>query len=373
MACRPCGVGEGDVLEACGVQRVGHVDHREARVAVARHHPLVAEPGELVQLGGALQVREQPGLVAADVVDVEAAVAGEVGPLEGRIDLDFQQVGGLVGVRILRGVVAADEHQGLLAEPVGGLAGAQRHPGLAAVVAVGVHVGCRVRRRRSAGLLRPTIFRRAGEHPPEHVSRVAEPPDLGYRPAVLILGLLTAFADAGPGQAPPPLALSSDQEATLDAGDVVVLFPEGGETVGVIDVSATPDEVVDAVLDLEARVDEVALLRTLTLYRDEGDVRGGLYVGGMLGIHANIHVLYQCDRTQGWCVFSLDDAYESSVDSAEGSYQAYAVSGATRLVFRTTAGSDLPVPSFVRHKVQSASVSEQLEGIAGRAAASAAR
>ena len=190
---------------------------------------------------------------------------------------------------------------------------------------------------------------------------------------MLLLGLLTAYADAGPGQAPPPLALSQEQEAELAAGDVVVLFPDGGSAVGVIDVSATPDDVVDAVLDLEARVEEVALLRTLTVYRDDGDVRGGLYVGGMLGIHANIHVLYQCDRAQGWCVFSLDEAYDSSVDSAEGSYQAYAVAGGTRLVFRTTAGQDLPVPSFVRHKVQSASVSEQLEGIAGRAEAAAAR
>ncbi len=182
-----------------------------------------------------------------------------------------------------------------------------------------------------------------------------------------MLGLLTALADAGPGPAPAPLTLDADERAALAAGDVVVRFPDSGETVGVIDVAASPDQVVDAVLDLGARVDEVGLLRSLEVYRDEGDVRGGRYVGGLFGIEAAIHVLYECDRAQGWCVFSLDEAYESSVDSAEGSYQAYAVGDGTRLVFRTTAGQGLPVPDFLRHKVQAGSVGEQLRGIARRA------
>lgn len=192
--------------------------------------------------------------------------------------------------------------------------------------------------------------------------------------SLLLLASLSGPAAALP--APPERTmLTSAEQALVAKGEVALRSGKqnsDGMTLAIIDLRATPAAVIDAVVDLMPRVAENSLIDRAAYYREERDPAGTGWLGiqwfvGGLGITKAFHVLYEYDRNQGYCVYSLDGSKPNEISAAQGSYYAYPSSGGSRLEYRASA--DAGGGSWLRSQVEGAALREQLLGIQARAQA----
>ena len=170
---------------------------------------------------------------------------------------------------------------------------------------------------------------------------------------------------------PAPLVLTTEQESLLAAGEIVVIPSPDHTTpaMGIATVDAPPELVIDAVIDLPARVEEIGVLQELTIYRDEPGLVAGKWVAGKFGIEATFHVLYSYDRAQGYCEFVSDTSQDNDVTNVQGSYQAYAYGDGSLMVYRSIGQGGGAVPGFLREFLQQTSMREQMGGMIERAEA----
>jgi len=194
---------------------------------------------------------------------------------------------------------------------------------------------------------------------------------------LLLLGWLIGSASpafAGVLPAPPaPLALTADEVALLADGDVVFRSedtPLGARTIAVIDVNAPPRLVIDAVLDVGKRVNEVSSLREATVYDQPATTPEELGVRWKLSVVGReivFHTRYVIDRQQAWCVYALDPAQTNDVTYVDGSYQAYSQGTGSRLVYRSVIQSQSSVPEWLRRWLVTGSLKDQMSGFKARA------
>jgi hypothetical protein len=183
--------------------------------------------------------------------------------------------------------------------------------------------------------------------------------------ALALTGLQLAAA-----LSPPPAAipLSAEEEAALLAGEVITRDDATWPTLGFAYVKAPPEVVIDQVVNLQARVEEVGPIESLELYIDEPGRKGARWNLGMLGLTTSFHVIYEFDRELGWCTFNLDVTKENGLTATAGSYQAYAWQDGSLMVYRTAAtGPD--APGWLRKTLEERSLVEQMGGIRARAEA----
>lgn len=186
----------------------------------------------------------------------------------------------------------------------------------------------------------------------------------------LIAPVLTA---AIPLQPPPPLALTAEEEAELAAGEIVIRMDRGSETgggaIGVVDVEATPEAALAALMDLGARVGEVGGLKAVETYLDEPGRLGVRWELKVLTFPVVFHNLYTIDQSRGWVRYSLDPSRENGLAAVEGSYQVYPVPGGARIVYHSETDSGRPVPQWVKRWLATGALKEQLRGVERRAEA----
>jgi len=190
--------------------------------------------------------------------------------------------------------------------------------------------------------------------------------------AALLSLSLGASSPAQALPAPPkPVTANAEELAQLQAGQVVVRYGgSSGETVAFVDVAASPDKVMQAVLDLPPRKKEVSGLKVLEIYRREPGLTGARWEAGMGPYTLSFHVLYEYDLAAGWCVYSLDTSKPNDLNSTAGSYQAYATSpGHSRLVYRAKADASSPLPDWAKKRVAYSSAVEMVGGMKRRAEA----
>ena len=181
----------------------------------------------------------------------------------------------------------------------------------------------------------------------------------------MLFALLTPAIAAPPPQ-PAPIAVTAEESATLEGGSVVFRYSPADISIGIIDISATPDQVIAAVMDLPPRVDEIGPLLSLTPYEVSGAERyGAEWQLGASVYSATFHVIYDCDLSAGWCVYSLDDSQDNDLQSTEGSYQVYAHGSGCRLVYRSKSQSTI-LPDFLMKKFAADGAIELLTGIQRR-------
>jgi len=193
----------------------------------------------------------------------------------------------------------------------------------------------------------------------------------------LIVGvslLLATPALAELPEAPAPVEVSPDEEASLGTREIVMRVEDteqGARTVAILDVNAPPRQVIDSVMDVTARVDEIGSVKSATIYHHEPTARpeelGVQWELRVLGKTIVFHTWYEVDRDLGWCVYRLDDTRENDVKSAGGSYQVYGNGAGSRLVYRSDAEAGTSVPSWLKRWLVSGSLKEQLNGIRARA------
>ena len=179
--------------------------------------------------------------------------------------------------------------------------------------------------------------------------------------------LFVAAAHALPPP-PAPIRLTPEEEEALAEGGIVVRWMGPDRpTVAVVDVAAPPRRVMDAVMDLPPRVDEISGLRAVEIYREEPGRVAARWEMGVAVYQAHFHIDYAFDLDLGWSVYALDEGRDNDILASEGSYQVYAAGSGSRLVYRTTSRSKKDAPDWIRKKLALSSSREMLGGMRTRA------
>jgi ribosome-associated toxin RatA of RatAB toxin-antitoxin module len=187
----------------------------------------------------------------------------------------------------------------------------------------------------------------------------------------LLLFLASALALSAPPLAIP--ASPAEEQALLAREAVVRRAAAGAEHIAMIDVLAPPPLVLDAVLDLGARVGEVPGLRSAKVYeRGPGHIAAEWQVG-FLGYTVAFSTRYDYDRAAGWTTWSLDPARKSDLQRAEGSYQAVPTAQGSRLIYRARTEPSAAVPEAIQQRISDESARQMLRGMRDRAERAAGR
>ena len=123
---------------------------------------------------------------------------------------------------------------------------------------------------------------------------------------------------------PAPIRLTPEEEEDLAEGGIVVRWTGPDRpTVAVVDVAAPPRRVMDAVMDLPPRVDEISGLRAVEIYREEPGRVAARWEMGVAVYQAHFHIDYAFDLDLGWSIYALDEGRDNDILASEGSYQVY--------------------------------------------------
>ena len=130
------------------------------------------------------------------------------------------------------------------------------------------------------------------------------------RSSTLLALLLPWLVAAIPATPPAPIALTPEERAELQAGKIVVRMDDGSETgggaIGIVDVAADPERAWSALMDLEARVNEIGGLKKVTYYVKREEEVAARWELKVLTVGVDFHVRYHLDRPNGWVRYSLD-------------------------------------------------------------------
>ncbi len=176
--------------------------------------------------------------------------------------------------------------------------------------------------------------------------------------------LLTLVAVAS---VPPPIATTSTEEAQLAHGEIVIRDHGHGETIGIVDLKASPKRVLEELLNLKPRVEEVVPIREISYVERSPERIVAQWKVGMFGINASFHIWYETDWEKGWTRFGVDQTRPHDIDHASGSYQVYVHGSGSRLVYRNDADPGSKLPNWARELLASRSMRQQISGIKARA------
>ena len=166
---------------------------------------------------------------------------------------------------------------------------------------------------------------------------------------------------------PPPIATTTAEEAQLSHGEIVIRDHGHGETVGIVNLSATPKKVLEELLNLKPRVDEVVPIQDISYVEQSEERIVAQWKVGIFGIHASFCIWYETDWDKGWTRFGVDQTRPHDIDHASGSYQVYTHGTGSRLVYRNDADPGSKLPNWARELLASRSMRQQISGIKARA------
>jgi len=166
---------------------------------------------------------------------------------------------------------------------------------------------------------------------------------------------------------PLPIATTTAEDALLAQGEIVIRDHGQGETIGIVDLKAQPKKVLEELLNLKPRVDEVAPIQDITYVERSKERIVAQWKVGMFGINASFHIWYETDWEKGWTRFGVDQTRPHDIDHASGSYQVYAQGTGSRLVYRNDADPQSKLPNWARDLLASRSMRQQISGIKARA------
>lgn len=182
-----------------------------------------------------------------------------------------------------------------------------------------------------------------------------------------MLTWLLALITVAVASVPPPITTTAKEEAQLAEGSIVIRDHGRGETVGIVDLQASPKKVLEELLNLKPRVDEVAPIQDISYLEQSEDRIVAQWKVGMFGINARFCIWYETDWEKGWTRFGVDQTRPHDIDHASGSYQVYAHGTGSRLVYRNDADPGSKLPNWARELLASRSMRQQISGIKLRA------
>lgn len=204
------------------------------------------------------------------------------------------------------------------------------------------------------------------------------------RVVAVTCGLMFAWSGwCAPSEVPAPPAqveITDEEAAQLADGDILISLDStgdsGAQTLAILDVAAPPDVVLAAVMDVEARVDEVGSVKDVSRYHEdkarlpeELGIRWELKVVGRTVV---FHTFYWVQPDAGWATYVMDTDQDNDLKSVAGSYYAYSNGTGSRLVYRSETETGVSVPNWIRKILVGGSLKDQLGGIRARAEAASA-
>lgn len=184
----------------------------------------------------------------------------------------------------------------------------------------------------------------------------------------MLIALSTAVAFAAPAAWP---TLTADEQARLDAGEVVVHADTSGDrtvSTGIIRVTAAPAKTWAAVLDFKARIRETPGLVSVSEYKRTSPSDWFVqFEMNRFGIQAVIHDHWTCDLTANMCSWALDPNAQSDLTVNDGWMLAQPAGSATYLAFHAELIVKQWVPGWVRRWLAVDSMENTLSRIRERA------
>ncbi|MFT5587588.1 MAG: hypothetical protein ACI9VR_005201 [Cognaticolwellia sp.] len=176
--------------------------------------------------------------------------------------------------------------------------------------------------------------------------------------------LLSLFLALTPPSAPD---LTSAESATLSERKPIVRTSSDGLTVlAVIDVVASPAKVMAAVLDVQARRDEVGSIEEVTIYAQTPTQMKVRYDISLMGFDAVMNLIYDIDAANHFVKYSTDTSLENDIEGSSGSYHAVTLpNGATRLYYRVNVPDE--GAAWLKKALLEKNLPEQIQGIQRRA------
>ena len=183
--------------------------------------------------------------------------------------------------------------------------------------------------------------------------------------------LLPLLLGAGIPDAPPgPVTLTAAEQALVDKRKIAVRLEtsdQGGYAVGIMDTTAPPDALWNALMDLKARVAEIGSLKSCEIYEETGDSLAARWVIGVMGVSIQFHIQYRTDRDNGFVRYWLDTGKPNDIVAVQGAYHLYAHGNGSRLVYMSRMDSGRRVPQWIKNWLATGSLTEQMTGIRTRA------
>jgi hypothetical protein len=174
--------------------------------------------------------------------------------------------------------------------------------------------------------------------------------------------LLVAAALAGPLH----IELSAKEVTQLEAGEVIVRSPtDDGMLVGAIDIPGESGPVWDAVMNFDARVQNVGAIRSISTYAPGTDPKGlgERFELSVMGVSVVYHLRYQEDPQHQWVTFGLDTERENDLVSSTGGYHIIPQGEGQRLLYWSRTDVGRSIPGFIRNALSNRSFRNQLSAM----------
>ena len=184
------------------------------------------------------------------------------------------------------------------------------------------------------------------------------------------IALAATWLIAGFASPPTPLTLTAEESAQLAQGEVVTRYVEANGkswNVLVVDVNATSDEILAAVLDLPGKARDLSGFEGVELYDKSPSQIAARWQVESVGFEMTFHTIYKLDAASGWVEYELDRTRDNDLSEATGSYRVYTDHGQTRLEYRDRSVPLMRAPDWLRKRMQMGFLKSELEWI--RAAA----
>jgi hypothetical protein len=169
-------------------------------------------------------------------------------------------------------------------------------------------------------------------------------------------------------QEPERVALADSDRVRAEAGDVVVFQSdqEGIVLTAAVYVHASPEAVMEAVMDLPPRVEEIDGLVDVELYTIGGNPAARWKLDAVIKT-VFFHVIYECDIEKQFCSFGLDPSRMSDIPQADGAYRVIVDGAGCWLEYHSYTQPHVLIPPPIRRSRRQATTIQMLEGMKARA------
>ncbi len=174
-----------------------------------------------------------------------------------------------------------------------------------------------------------------------------------------LLFWFVAAALAGPLN----VEFTAKEVAQLESGGVVVRSPtDDGVVIGAVDIPSESGPVWRAVMNFDARVENVGAIQSIDTYAPATDPKGlgAKYVLTIMGMQIVYHLRYHQDPGERWVTFALDPDFENDLAASTGGYNIIQHGEGQRLVYWSKTDAGRAVPGFIRNALSARSFKSQL-------------
>ena len=163
------------------------------------------------------------------------------------------------------------------------------------------------------------------------------------------------------GASPLDVNLTDAEKGQLSSGEIVVRSPTSeGLIVGAVDIAASREQIMETVMDFDARVESVGAISAIETYAPATDPKGlgAKFTLSILGSEVVYYIRY--DIEDEGVNFVLDQERENGIVDTNGGYWTFPAGDKIRLIYWSRTDTGRPVPGFIKNGLSMRSFRGQL-------------